>query len=163
MLEKGASRVALNTSILETKYQLILFKEFGSQAIVFSPSIRVEESGKINFFINAGRDLQPEDSLSAYEFLQKLCDKGLIEVLIRLIDFDGVNKNIDHKTFNQLRKLFSLNIDTIVSGSMHINSNYINSLKEGVQGIALSYFYIYYYNKIAEIRSEISKNWEVRK
>ena len=118
----------------------------------------------INFFINAGRELvQPEDSLSAYEFLQKLCDKGLIEVLIRLIDFDGVNKNIDHKTFNQLRKLFSLNIDTIVSGSMHINSNYINSLKEGVQGIALSYFYIYYYNKIAGIRSEISKNWEVRK
>ena len=47
LLEKGASRVALNTSILRNKISIdTLFKEFGSQAIVFSPSIRVEESEK---------------------------------------------------------------------------------------------------------------------
>ena len=165
LLEKGASRVALNSPILKNTLSIdSLFKEFGSQAIVFSPSIRVDDKGEINFFINAGRELiRPEGNLNAYEYLKILCDKGLIEVLLRLIDFDGVNKNIDHKTLRILSEFNKLNIDTIVSGSMHIESNYMNSLNYGVQGIALSSFYIYHFNNIQKVRSEISKKWEVRK
>ena len=58
LLDKGASRVALNTSIVKNKISIeTLFREFGSQAIVFSPSIRVNENGDINFFVNAGREI----------------------------------------------------------------------------------------------------------
>ena len=50
LFNKGASRVALNNSIVKDLIPLeTLFKEFGSQAIVFSPSIRVNSEGKIEF------------------------------------------------------------------------------------------------------------------
>ncbi len=165
LLEKGACRVALNSAILQNKIPIeTLFKEFGSQAIVFSPSIRVENNGDINFYISAGRELiKPAHNLSAYDYISSLCDKGLIEVLIRLIDFDGVNKKVNDITLSKLKIMSKINIDTIISGSMHINYNYENILNYGFQGIALSQYYIYNYKDIENIRKEISRKWEVRK
>lgn len=165
LLDKGASRVALNTSIIKNKVCIeTLFREFGSQAIVFSPSIRVSENGNINFFVNAGREIvELSKNTSPYDFLSNLSEKGLIEVLLRLIEFDGVNKDINEVTLKEIRKISKINFDTIVSGSMHIKSNYMNVLNNGVQGIALSYIYIHNHNKIEQIRSNISESWEVRK
>ena len=165
LLDKGASRVALNTSIIKNKVSIeTLFREFGSQAIVFSPSIRVNENGDINFFVNAGREIfKLSDNLSPYDFLSKLSEKGLIEVLLRLIEFDGVNKEINEVTLKQIERISSLNIDTVISGSMHIKSNYMSVLNYGVQGVALSYIYIHNHKKIEEIRSNISESWDVRK
>ncbi len=161
----GASRVALNNSIIKDLIPLeTLFKEFGSQAIVFSPSIRVNKKGEIDFYTNAGRELvKPKDNMDAYNYLYQLSEKGLIEVLLRFIDFDGVNKKIDDLTLNQLKKISTINIDTIVSGSMHLEDNFINAFEYGAQGIALSYIYIHNYERINNVRSIISKKWEVRK
>ena len=95
--------------------------------------------------------------------MSKLSKKGLIEVLLRLIEFDGVNKEINEVTLKQIEKISTINIDTIISGSMHIKSNYMSVLNNGVQGLALSYIYIHNHKKIQEIRSNISESWEVRK
>tara|TARA_B100001989_G_C24529333_1_gene460634 strand:+ start:617 stop:1390 length:774 start_codon:yes stop_codon:yes gene_type:complete len=164
LLEKGASRVALNTSIIKNKVSIeTLFREFGYQAIVFSPSIRVDKNGDINFFVNAGREIvKLSENINPYNYLSSLSEKGLIEVLLRLIEFDGVNKEINEVTLAQIRKISTINIDVIISGSMHIQSNYTSVLNFGVQGIALSYMYIHNHNKIEKIRSNISKSWEVR-
>ena len=72
--EKGACRVALNTAILQNKIPIeTLFREFASQAIVFSPSIRVQSNGEINFYINAGRELiKPVGNLSAFDYISSL-------------------------------------------------------------------------------------------
>ncbi len=165
LLEKGACRVALNTAILQNKIPIeTLFREFGSQAIVFSPSIRVASNGDINFYINAGRELiKPPGNLSAYDYISNLSQKGLIEVLIRLIDFDGVDQKVNEITLSKLKNISKINIDTIISGSMHINYNYENVFNSGFQGIALSQYYIFKYKEIQNIRNEISKKWEVRK
>jgi len=164
LFNNGASRVALNNSIIRNKIPLKqLFREFGNQAIVFSPSVRVNKEGNINFFTNAGRELvELKSNLDAYDYLYQLSQEGLIEILLRFIDYDGVDKNINEKTLNQLQKISTINIDTIVSGSMHIEQNFINALKYGAQGIALSHIYIYDYKRINNIRSTISKRWEVR-
>ena len=165
LFNNGASRVALNNSIIRDKISLEeLFKEFGNQAIVFSPSVRVNKKGDIDFFTNAGRELvELKGNLDAYNYLHQLSQKGLIEILLRFIDYDGVDQNINENTLNQLKKISSINIDMIVSGSMHIERNFKNALKYGAQGIALSYIYIYDYKMINNIRSTISKQWEVRK
>ena len=46
---------------------------------------------------------------------------------------------------------------------MHLEKNFMNALNYGAQGIALSYIYIYEYERINNIRSKISQSWEVRK
>ena len=165
LFNKGASRVALNNSIVKDLIPLeTLFKEFGSQAIVFSPSIRVNSEGKIEFFTNAGREIvKLKENLDTFNYLCQLRDKGLIEILLRFIDYDGVNANINDITIKQIKKISEINIDTIVSGSMHLEKNFINALNFGAQGIALSYTYIYEYERINNIRSKISQSWEVRK
>jgi len=164
LLAKGASRVALNTSIIKNKFPIeTLFREFGSQAIVFSPSIRVNNKGEINFFVNAGRELiKPSDNLSPYNYLKNLSERGLIEILIRLIEFDGVNQEVDHVTINQLKEISKINIDTIISGSMHLETNYEKILDYGFDGVALSYMYIHSLEEINNLRKNISKKWLVR-
>ena len=79
-----------------------LFLPEGFQSLVVhegigqSRHLAVNENGDINFFVNAGREIvKLSDNLSPYDFLSKLSEKGLIEVLLRLIEFDGVNKEIN--------------------------------------------------------------------
>ena len=164
LLDKGASRVALNTTIIKNEFPIeTLFREFGSQAIVFSPSIRVNNKGEINFFINAGREIiKPAEHLSPFDYLMNLSEKGLIEILVRLIEFDGVNKEIDQYTLSQLKEISKINIDTIISGSMHLENNYMKILDYGFEGLAISYMYINDPGEIKNLRTNISKKWLVR-
>ena len=56
--------------------------------------------------------------------------------MLRLIDFDGVDKKVNDITLSKLKIIGKINIDTIISGSMHIKYNYENILNYGFQGIA---------------------------
>ena len=163
LFKNGASRVALNTSVLNNSISLKgLFNEFGSQAIIFSPSIRISENLKPNFYINAGREVAYTKIENPYDFINSLIDLGLIELSLRLIDFDGVNDLMDDKAKECIKKFASMKIDLVVSGSMHIEKNYLEALNFGCQGLSLSSMYIYDYAKIKNIREKISESYEVR-
>ena len=57
LLLNGASRVAINTAIIQNKVKINnLVSEFGSQAIIFAPAIRVIDS-MVYLYGNAGREL----------------------------------------------------------------------------------------------------------
>ena len=163
LFKNGASRVALNSAILKKEVSLTkLFNEFGSQAIVFSPALRISKDFEPELYINAGREIANLDNKNTYEFINNLIDNGLIEISIRLIDFDGVNKKLDIKTIECIEKFASLNIDVIISGSMHLKENYQKILNLGCCGIALSSMYIYDYPNIINLRKNISEDYEVR-
>ena len=163
LFRHGASRVALNTAILNNQVSIKeLVNEFGSQAIVFSPSIRISNDHKPTFYINAGREIAFTVYKSPYEYINSLIDDGLIELSIRLIDFDGVNIDIDFKIIECIKKFAALNIDVIVSGSMHLEGNYENILNAGCRGISLSSMYIYDYQNIGNLRKKLSEKFEVR-
>ena len=51
--------------------------------------------------------------------------------MLRLIDFDGVDKKVNDITLSKLKIIGKINIDTIISGSMHIKYNYENILNYG--------------------------------
>ena len=163
LFNHGASRVALNTAILTKEVDLPqLFNEFGSQAIVFSPAIRISKDFEPEFYINAGREISNFETNNTYDFINHLIDNGLIEISLRLIDFDGVNKELDIKTIGCIEKFASLNIDVILSGSMHLKENYQKILNLGCRGISLSSMYIYNYQNIMNLRKNISEKFEVR-
>ena len=161
--KNGASRVALNTAILKNQISLKhLFDEFGSQAIIFSPSIRISKGDEPKFYINAGREIAFTEIKNPYDYISSLIDTGLIELSIRLIDFDGVNTLLDTQSKKCISKLAAMNIDLVVSGSMHLELNYLDALNYGCQGLSLSSMYIYDYANIKNLRKKISEIYEVR-
>ena len=96
----------------------------------------------MNFYKCWKRNSKAKENLDTFNYLCQLRDKGLIEILLRFIDYDGVNANINEITIKQIKKISEINIDTIVSGSMHLEKNFINALNYGAQEL-LSHIFIF--------------------
>ena len=76
MLISGASRVAINTAIIADKLNLsTLVSEFGSQAIIFAPAIRIIDS-MVHLYGNAGRELFLSFTFDGFlDFIASIIDR----------------------------------------------------------------------------------------
>ena len=93
LLLNGASRVAINTAIIQNKVKINnLVSEFGSQAIIFAPAIRVIDS-MVYCMVMLVESYAFLFQCRLLSYISSLFAEGIYEFHIRLIDHDGVSSS----------------------------------------------------------------------
>ena len=107
LLLNGASRVAINTAIIQNKVKINnLVSEFGSQAIIFAPAIRVIDS-MVYLYGNAVESYAFLFPMPTFYHISSLFAEGIYEFHIRLIDHDGVSSSWNSNEQQLLKQLSS--------------------------------------------------------
>ena len=158
-LISGADKVSLNT-IFHENPDLIekAVKNFGAQAIVGSIEAKKIENNWIAFTDN-GRTNTNKDVLEWIDFLQ---DKGVGELIITSVDFEGTKKGFDEELLTQLNKI--VQVPLILSGGFGNIEHIKNAYKSNkVTGTALASMIHYNEADIKNIKKEIGQNSKITK
>lgn len=145
----GADKVAINSSA--TKNPKLIeesAKEFGSQSIVSSIDIYSYDNMAKNLkerevWINNGKD---KTNLNLFEWISKVYELGAGEVLITLIDSDGMGKGLDLDLVNKISEISK--VPVIVSGGIG-TANDVSKLfsNTNVDAVSISSLFHYHYLK----------------
>ena len=133
-----------------------MVSEFGSQAIIFAPAIRVIDS-MVYLYGNAGRELCLSFSNADFlSYISSLFAEGIYEFHIRLIDHDGVSSSWNSNEQQLLKQLSCLQADIVPSGSQNVACNYLFSAGLGLSGISLSSSYLRSFSTMDVIRQSLT-------
>ena len=158
-LISGADKVSLNT-IFHKDISLIskIVRIFGAQAIVGSI-----EAKKINnewvAFTDNGRTNTKKNVL---EWVKKLQDEGIGEIVVTSVDFEGTQKGFDLELLNNLNLI--VKVPLILSGGIgNIGDIEIVFKIPCYSGVTISSVLHYDKLKISEIKNRNSKIKEIKK
>ena len=112
LLLAGADKVSINTAAVNDPMLVIdAAKKFGSQCIVVAVDIKMSAQDKWQVFTHGGRKAT---GLDAIEWIKKMQDYGVGEILLTSMDKDGTKEGYD---INALKKIDEwLKIPIIASG-----------------------------------------------
>ena len=112
LLLAGADKVSINTAAVNDPMLVIdAAKKFGSQCIVVAVDIKMSARDKWQVFTHGGRKAT---GLDAIEWIKKMQDYGVGEILLTSMDKDGTKEGYD---INALKKIDEwLKIPIIASG-----------------------------------------------
>ena len=112
LLLAGADKVSINTAAVNNPMLVIdATKKFGSQCIVVAVDIKMSAHNKWQVFTHGGRKAT---GLDAIEWIKKMQDYGVGEILLTSMDKDGTKEGYD---INALKKINEwLKIPIIASG-----------------------------------------------
>ena len=102
----GADKIAVNTHSVKRPNllkELVMF--FGSQAVVASLEIKRQTNGFWEIYIDNGRE---RTGIDAFEWIKKVQDFGVGEILITSIDQDGTGKGFDEEFVGEIHSLVSV-------------------------------------------------------
>lgn len=145
----GADKIAINSSA--TKNPKLIeesAKEFGSQSIVSSIDIYSYDNMAKNLkerevWINNGKD---KTNLNLFQWISKVYELGAGEILITLIDSDGMGKGLDLDLVNKISEISK--VPVIVSGGIG-TANDVSKLfsNTNVDAVSISSLFHYHYLK----------------
>ena len=135
----GADKVAINSSA--TKNPKLIeesAKEFGSQSIVSSIDIYSYDNMAKNLkerevWINNGKD---KTNLNLFEWISKVYELGAGEVLITLIDSDGMGKGLDLDLVNKISEISK--VPVIVDAGIGTASDATIAMELGCDGVLIN-------------------------
>ena len=149
----GADKIAVNSAAVK-KPKLIeeCAKEFGSQSVVSSIDVYTHQNMAKGFresevWINNGKD---KTDLDLIKWVKKVYELGAGEILITLIDSDGMGTGLDLGLVNRITEVSKIPI--IVSGGIgkakDVSELFLNT---NVDAVSISSLFHYYYLKDFDI------------
>ena len=139
LLSKGADRIILNTSILDTNKENLIKKAsnyFGSQCIVASVDIK-KDNKNYSIYDYSNRTIL---DISIKEFMFKLQNLNIGEIMITDVERDGCQVGFDKNFFDIIKE--HIKVPTIISGGCANFNDFLfafNFLK--VDGVASGTFF----------------------
>ena len=170
ILKAGADKVSINSKTF-TNPGIIndAVKIFGKSTIVSNVEV-LKKDGQYYCYYNNGRT--PTNYL-AYDWIIKLEELGVGEIILTFIDFDGTGKGFDINFVKKIKK--KLSIPLVISGGAGSTKHVSDLFREtNVSGVALASLLHYNliqgkkisqkeYNEEGNIEFMMSKNYSVRK
>ena len=126
ILKIGADRVCINTALVENiDFVKEAIKIFGVQCIIGSIDYKKDEKNKNFIWTNSG-GVKTKNEL--FDFLKKIEDIGLGELLLTSIDHDGVMKGYDNTTLKKVNSNFDFKV--IASGGAGKKEDVYKTIKD---------------------------------
>ena len=154
LLSKGADRVILNTSILDTNKENLIKKAsnyFGSQCIVASVDIK-KDNKNYSIYDYSNRTIL---DISIKEFMFKLQNLNIGEIMITDVERDGCQVGFDKNFFDIIKE--HIKVPTIISGGCANFNDFLfafNFLK--VDGVASRTFFSQHDQSVFQTKNHLS-------
>ena len=154
LLSKGADRVILNTSILDTNKENLIKKAsnyFGSQCIVASVDIK-KDNKNYSIYDYSNRTIL---DISIKEFMFKLQNLNIGEIMITDVERDGCQVGFDKNFFNIIKE--HIKVPIIISGGCANFNDFLfafNFLK--VDGVASGTFFSQHDQSVFQTKNHLS-------
>lgn len=142
----GADKISLNSEIINNP-QLVYecSKTYGSQSIVASIDVKIDNENKYSVFINHGTKKVTE-KLSDY--IKKIEDLGAGEILINNIDRDGMGTGYDLNLLKLIQKTSRLPL--IFAGGVGNFDHLLEGIKNNLNSVAAGNIFHYTENSYFE-------------
>ena len=150
LLLAGADKVSINTAAVNNPMLVIdATKKFGSQCIVVAVDIKMSAHNKWQVFTHGGRKAT---GLDAIEWIKKMQDYGVGEILLTSMDKDGTKEGYD---INALKKINEwLKIPIIASGGAgkleHIRDAFLLGYADAALCASIFHFQEYTIHQVKE-------------
>ena len=154
LLSKGADRIILNTSVLDTNKENLIKKAsnyFGSQCIVASVDIK-KDNKNYSIYDYSNRTIL---DISIKEFMFKLHNLNIGEIMITDVERDGCQVGFDKNFFNIIKE--HIKVPTIISGGCANFNDFLfafNFLK--VDGVASGTFFSQHDQSVFQTKNHLS-------
>lgn len=154
LLSKGADRIILNTSILDTNKENLIKKAsnyFGSQCIVASVDIK-KDNKNYSIYDYSNRTIL---DISIKEFMFKLQNLNIGEIMITDVERDGCQVGFDKNFFDIIKE--HIKVPTIISGGCANFNDFLfafNFLK--VDGVASGTFFSQHDQSVFQTKNHLS-------
>lgn len=154
LLSKGADRIILNTSILDTNKENLIKKAsnyFGSQCIVASVDIK-KDNKNYSIYDYSNRTIL---DISIKEFMFKLQNLNIGEIMITDVERDGCQVGFDKNFFDIIKE--NIKVPTIISGGCANFNDFLfafNFLK--VDGVASGTFFSQHDQSVFQTKNHLS-------
>ena len=154
LLSKGADRIILNTSVLDTNKENLIKKAsnyFGSQCIVASVDIK-KDNKNYSIYDYSNRTIL---DISIKEFMFKLQNLNIGEIMITDVERDGCQVGFDKNFFDIIKE--HIKVPTIISGGCANFNDFLfafNFLK--VDGVASGTFFSQHDQSVFQTKNHLS-------
>jgi cyclase len=142
LLNSGADKISINTAAFKNPKILDkISNKFGNQCLVLAVDVKFEFN-EWWVYINGGRT---KTNKIATSWIKESIKRGIGEILLTSINFDGTKKGFDIKIINKVSQKFHVPI--IASGGAGKMEDFYNVFKNGKADAALAAS-IFHYKKI---------------
>ncbi|MBM0637286.1 imidazole glycerol phosphate synthase subunit HisF [Campylobacter sp. VicNov18] len=142
LLANGADKISINSPALnDPKLITHLAKSFGVQCIVVGIDSFKDEQGNLKVFKYTGDENTSQHSgKSTLEWIKQVQDLGAGEIVLNMMNQDGVKNGYDLEQLHQAKQLCK--IPLIASGGAGTMKHFLEAFKLGVEGaLAASVFH----------------------
>ena len=161
LLRCGCDKVSVNTAaILKPTLINEISQRFGNQVLVLSVDTRRASGTKSGFEIttHGGRE---SSNLDAFEWVKQAQDRGVGEILLNSMDFDGTRKGFDLELIEKVRKIVSLPL--IASGGAGEVEHFTSAARAGADAILAASVFHYREFTIQDVKLALhGAGFEVR-
>ena len=143
MLRNGADKVVVNSSFIDNINLLKeIVNEFGSQSIICSIDYKFNKKMHYLYSHSATR----KNNMNIIDYLRRLEDTGVGELLINSINNNGQKKGLDFSFLNKYRKFISCPI--ILSCGVNSPEHVLNAMKQKIEAVAIGNYLNYFEHSV---------------
>ena len=151
LFDNGADKILINTgAVRNPKIIRQISNYYGSQAVVLQLDCKKINNENWEVYIDYGRE---RTGINAIEWVKKISNYGVGEILVTVIDYDGKRNGVDLNFIKKIRKISNLPI--IVGGGIG-NENHIEQIFKikDVNAVSLSSIFHYeeFTSKVLKLR-----------
>lgn len=142
LLANGADKISINSPALnEPELITRLAKSFGTQCVVIGIDSFKDENGNLKVFQYTGDENTSQHSgKSTLEWVKEVQDRGAGEIVLNMMNQDGMRKGYDLKQLCAVKALCK--VPLIASGGAGSKEHFFDAFKTGVDGaLAASIFH----------------------
>ena len=153
LIKNGADRVSINSSGFKNPNFLRKSCEiFGKSTIVASIDYKLDDKDNLNkVVIDSGKTIT---NVNLFDWVKKVVDLGVGEILLTCIGNDGSKKGIDLETGSKINSLIS--IPLVLSGGCGTANHFSEAfLETKCEGVAAGNFFSYQDQNLMQTRAHI--------
>lgn len=126
-LRAGADKVAINTYGIRNPALLSeAVHQFGAQCIVLSVEAKRSGPGRWEAYTDGGRE---HSGLDAIEWIKRALDKGVGEILLTSVDFDGTRKGYDRELLAAVTAFAA--VPVVIHGGARDGASLVEAVRDG--------------------------------
>lgn len=139
IIDIGFEKIIINSSFHQ-KIDLIneISNELGSQSIIGSVDVKKNILGNYKIFTNGGKK---KEKVSLLNWIKKLEEKGVGEIMITSIDKEGSWQGFDYDLINIIAK--NVNVPIIAHGGAGSINDIIRALEYEISAVAIGNLFVY--------------------
>lgn len=155
LLRLGADKVSINSpAVKNPDFIEEAATRFGSQCIVLAMDVKKRQAGGYDVYLNGGR---VNTGLDAVEWAVEGVRRGAGEILLTVMDCDGVGEGYDIDATSQIAK--AVNVPVIASGGAGKPEHFLEVLTKGAADAALAASLFHFERlKIKDLKNYLAEN-----